>query len=415
MQFALQLRKKEVITPMKNDRSDKPIRSTISNCLISDMEFSIRTELSLRDVGVNTFSDLTKKWNQNSLNALDHLLTSSTHYSPRIIVEISIKLAFANIDVSDKLSSYIEALIAEDVQYSEIRLWKSLKLILQYLPTKKYRYLNSEMSQRYGNHYTFLVNHILQNCNFTVGEIVPNEDYFEVVCPTCKTRTSFHFSQIFSSHCRYCSVKKYASRRGFDAYTAEECEGDSFYDDMEDSDIAFVCKLCQNVKAIINLGDIDFIDKVNHLKCTDCEGEKILSWLADSSGNKISFENNTIFFYDTESGETASFSKSEFSPSNIWHKVFETYHSSALKYTDQSDCKYPTNATYSGRLQLPLRELPLSQRIITTLENAGIYTLEDILDMRYEDVIAIPNLGRKSCEELFSLIKHMGIDWNTEE
>ena len=382
---------------------------------VADMPFSINTEYSLRNVKIETYSQLLETWEQNSIYNLEQLFSASPSYLPSVVAEITIKLAFRNVDVSKKITEHIEKLVKDDVQYSKIRFWKSLEIVLKYLPNGKYQRLRSEMRERYGKHYTFVVNRILESLNLIVSDINPEEDYLEIECPKCGMHTSFYLENIFSAHCQCCSAKKFAQRIGFDAYTAKECENDTFYEDMEETDIAFVCQLCQRVEDILNLGDIDFMDKVFRLKCTDCEGEKYLSWIADNSGNKVTFENSFISFYDTETEETANFSKREFSPANVWRKIFEIHHSTDREYAEQAEYRNHAKTDYRGKLQIPLKELPLSPRVINVLEKAGIYMLEDILAMRWEDVLKIPNLGRKSCEELFALIKRMGINWNTGE
>jgi DNA-directed RNA polymerase alpha subunit len=58
-------------------------------------------------------------------------------------------------------------------------------------------------------------------------------------------------------------------------------------------------------------------------------------------------------------------------------------------------------------LSTPIRDVGLSIRTTHCLENGGINTLSEVDQMSVDDLLALPNFGRKSLNELRDIIKEI--------
>ena len=66
-------------------------------------------------------------------------------------------------------------------------------------------------------------------------------------------------------------------------------------------------------------------------------------------------------------------------------------------------------AELATTMQTPIEDLELSVRPYNCLKRAGKRTLRDIADMTEDDLLRVRNLGRKSAEEVISLLKNYGV------
>lgn len=55
-----------------------------------------------------------------------------------------------------------------------------------------------------------------------------------------------------------------------------------------------------------------------------------------------------------------------------------------------------------------LRYAGFTQRLVNALEGRGIYTLYDLLHAKRKDLEAIPNLGEKSIDLIFDVLRRLG-------
>ncbi len=60
------------------------------------------------------------------------------------------------------------------------------------------------------------------------------------------------------------------------------------------------------------------------------------------------------------------------------------------------------------RLNMSLAELGLSVRTTNCLDEQGVSTVEDLLKWRREDLLAIPNFGEKTLEEVLNALQKLG-------
>ena len=60
-------------------------------------------------------------------------------------------------------------------------------------------------------------------------------------------------------------------------------------------------------------------------------------------------------------------------------------------------------------METPLASLPLSVRVINTLEDRDIILLEHLAAQTYESLMAVPNLGEKTLEELRAAFTALGL------
>ena len=60
------------------------------------------------------------------------------------------------------------------------------------------------------------------------------------------------------------------------------------------------------------------------------------------------------------------------------------------------------------KLQMSTAEIGLSVRTTNCLDEQGISTVEDLLKCRRSDLLAIPNFGEKTLEEVFKALEKLG-------
>ena len=62
------------------------------------------------------------------------------------------------------------------------------------------------------------------------------------------------------------------------------------------------------------------------------------------------------------------------------------------------------------RLELSLAEIDLAVRTVNGLEEERIFTVRDLLSCKPERLLAIPNLGEKTLETIFTALEKIGFD-----
>lgn len=60
------------------------------------------------------------------------------------------------------------------------------------------------------------------------------------------------------------------------------------------------------------------------------------------------------------------------------------------------------------KLEMSIAEIGLSVRTTNCLEEHGILTVEDLLKKRPKDLLAIPNFGEKTLEEVYKALEKIG-------
>ena len=66
-------------------------------------------------------------------------------------------------------------------------------------------------------------------------------------------------------------------------------------------------------------------------------------------------------------------------------------------------------------LEMNIDELELSVRSYNCLKRAGINTVEELCNRTSDDMMKVPNLGRKSLEEVLAKLKELGLELNQSE
>ena len=66
-------------------------------------------------------------------------------------------------------------------------------------------------------------------------------------------------------------------------------------------------------------------------------------------------------------------------------------------------------------LEMSIDELELSVRSYNCLKRAGINTVEELTNKTSEDMMKVPNLGRKSLEEVLAKLKELGLQLNPSD
>lgn len=61
-----------------------------------------------------------------------------------------------------------------------------------------------------------------------------------------------------------------------------------------------------------------------------------------------------------------------------------------------------------NKLQMSTAEIGLSVRTTNCLDEQGISTVEDLLKCRRADLLAIPNFGEKTLEEVYKALETLG-------
>ncbi|MBN1851192.1 MAG: DNA-directed RNA polymerase subunit alpha [Pirellulales bacterium] len=60
------------------------------------------------------------------------------------------------------------------------------------------------------------------------------------------------------------------------------------------------------------------------------------------------------------------------------------------------------------RLKMSTAEIGLAVRTTNCLEEIGIFTVEDLLNSKREDLLGISNFGEKTLEEVFKALERVG-------
>lgn len=392
------------------------------NVSIQDMGFSFCTELSLEKVGIQSFHQLVEIWDGHSLSEFDKILSESRYYKPYLVIEIAIKLAYRKVSVSGKVSAHIEELIEQDALYSKVRFWKSLETVLRRLQKTYQSRCDSPDEQKYQTCYRVAVRHILKDTSFQTGDISPQNDSFEIECPKCGTITKFRFENIFSVSCRYCLAENYADQKGFSIYMVDEQETVSAENQTIGSKVKCTCHLCGKAapENILDLNDTKLLQKLSHIRCPDCEGERFWAWVARQSENTIAFYNDRVLLRDIENKETICLSKHELSSKYIWNRIFSDYHNTVRECTGQRVrvVEEPNTVMVYGKVTYEtqtLKGLGLSWRVQDGLQQAGIYTLADILTLSLTDAMRFPGIGQKGLLEIAEKVKDAGAHWDAWE
>ncbi|MBR6252929.1 MAG: hypothetical protein IKR04_03725 [Clostridia bacterium] len=66
-------------------------------------------------------------------------------------------------------------------------------------------------------------------------------------------------------------------------------------------------------------------------------------------------------------------------------------------------------------LEMTIEELDLSVRAYNCLRRAGIFTVQDLIDMTEDDMMKVRNLRRESFEEVKEKLFSLGLDFKPTE
>jgi DNA-directed RNA polymerase subunit alpha len=61
-----------------------------------------------------------------------------------------------------------------------------------------------------------------------------------------------------------------------------------------------------------------------------------------------------------------------------------------------------------SRLEMSTAEIGLTVRTTNCLEERGIFTVQDLLNSKREDLLAISNFGEKTLEEVYKALEGIG-------
>lgn len=251
-----------------------------------------------------------------------------TKYSSTLIsVEIITKLALYNYDVIPKIREYIDILIDVDVKHSKVCFWQAIEGILTYLPEKKYLRLRTDKKEKFEESYCHAVSILLEKQGFEAKEIIPEEDYIQIKCLNCCGTESIYFNEIFYLSCKMCETKEIVDRLGFDMFDSEKSSELEIKDRLlehirvEEDEFAFVCKLCRRACLVESPSSPDFSQHIRNLRCNNCLGENVITWLANESGAKVSFEANHVLIRQNQSGQVRKVCKDELRPEKILERI----------------------------------------------------------------------------------------------
>ena len=251
-----------------------------------------------------------------------------TKYSTTLIsVEIITKLALCHCNVVPKIREYIDILIDVDVKHSKVRFWQAIEDVLTYLPEKKYLKLRTDKKERFEQSYCYAVNCLLEKQGFEAKEIIPEEDYIQIKCPNCCGTEAVYFDELFYFSCKMCEAKQIADSTGFDMFDHEKSYEleikNSFGENVvvEEGEFAFACKLCRRACLVDSPSSPDFSQHIRNLRCHNCYGETIITWLAQESGVKVRFEANSVLMQQNQSGQMQKVSKDKVRPEKILERI----------------------------------------------------------------------------------------------
>lgn len=66
------------------------------------------------------------------------------------------------------------------------------------------------------------------------------------------------------------------------------------------------------------------------------------------------------------------------------------------------------NQGLKDRLEMSTAEIGLAVRTTNCLEEKGIFTVDDLLNCRREDLLSISNFGEKTLEEVYKALERIG-------
>ncbi len=69
-----------------------------------------------------------------------------------------------------------------------------------------------------------------------------------------------------------------------------------------------------------------------------------------------------------------------------------------------------TNQGMQERLQMSTAEIGLAVRTTNCLEERGIFTVDDLLNCKREDLLSISNFGEKTLDEVYSALERFGFN-----
>ena len=69
-----------------------------------------------------------------------------------------------------------------------------------------------------------------------------------------------------------------------------------------------------------------------------------------------------------------------------------------------------TNQGMQERLQMSTAEIGLAVRTTNCLEERGIFTVDDLLNCRREDLLSISNFGEKTLNEVYDALERFGFN-----
>ncbi len=67
-----------------------------------------------------------------------------------------------------------------------------------------------------------------------------------------------------------------------------------------------------------------------------------------------------------------------------------------------------TNQGMNERLEMSTAEIGLAVRTTNCLEERGIFTVDDLLNCRREDLLSISNFGEKTLDEVYDALGRFG-------
>ena len=76
--------------------------------------------------------------------------------------------------------------------------------------------------------------------------------------------------------------------------------------------------------------------------------------------------------------------------------------------------RVPLNRAYESsidlreKLQMSTAEIGLAVRTTNCLEERGVFTVDDLLNCRKEDLLSISNFGEKTLEEVYKALESIG-------
>ncbi len=287
---------------------------------------------ALRNIGIDSFDKMQRFLSENSLCEIGDILQEASEHDVFVkypfnlfeaLAEIVIIFAYEGIDVSQKIDEYVANLIERNVQYNEVVFWMDLKQVLLSTPREAPAVLEELADHEYEEKYTSVVKYIVQRRkHFTLEEVIPQEDYIELLCNDCNYKVSTRLRDIFSADCRVCAEKEIAPLMGFEMLMAREINTEALPFYVEDDDVLFRRKLCETISEnnVLNPYNADFSSRVNYLECEGCKGETFLRWIAENSGNKVLFMKSTVEFFSVDRG-VRKFKKDELTPRRLFEYI----------------------------------------------------------------------------------------------